>query len=431
MTVIIVFTIFYKNIEVTMEQIKFLKSLFNLEFITKNRFFELSNKNIFIAFNMNGCFGSTQDLFYGIGNEKMVNFLYTNHFEVYCFEKDKECISYFQSFKNEGVDMNIHIGPEKIFVEKVSKRFTKTGKPKKDKIEYYLNIILEEIFNMPKFDLTIMNPPYGDLHLKILQEIKKHCPVVVNISPVRWLEDPCAKYNSKSDFNVYENSISKYIEKLQIIDMNEASKMFNTSFTFNLAIYYLTANGGYDYNSVWKFTTNENDFNKIKSFWNFPKLEFYSDNGYFIPVKKIVNPDRTTRFNIFSQEAKYFMNGYNPDGKKMVDTLYKSKSMNTDRTYVGIFVKTKTEAKNFYDSTFTIAYKYAVSLIKKDANVKINFLPFLENIINPRTGKIGYKSNWTNEDLCKVFGFTGYISDEKGRKNSDWDRILKIMEPYK
>ena len=42
----------------------------------------------------------------------------------------------------------------------------------KDKIEYYLNIILEEIFNMPKFDLTIMNPPYGDLHLKILQEIK-------------------------------------------------------------------------------------------------------------------------------------------------------------------------------------------------------------------------------------------------------------------
>ena len=90
-----------------------------------------------------------------------------------------------------------------------------------------------------------------------------------------------------------------------------------------------------------------------------------------------------------------------------------------------------TEAKNFYESTFTTAYKYAVSLIKKDANIKIDYLPYLSNVKNPRTGEIGYKSSWTNEDFCKIFKFDGYINDNKGKTGSDWDRILKFMEPYK
>ena len=40
-----------------------------------------------------------------------------------------------------------------------------------------------------------MNPPYSrNLHLKILEAVIPVADKVVNISPVRWLQDPFAKY---------------------------------------------------------------------------------------------------------------------------------------------------------------------------------------------------------------------------------------------
>ena len=118
----------------------------------------LRNKKIQLVFNMNGCFGSKTELFCGVGNLKLTEFLYTNDFEVYCFETDKECISYFKSFKNEGVNINIHIGPEETFVKK--QKLSKNGKSK-NKYEEVFNNTLLEFLNMPKIDLTIMNPPYS------------------------------------------------------------------------------------------------------------------------------------------------------------------------------------------------------------------------------------------------------------------------------
>ena len=45
------------------------------------------------------------------------------------------------------------------------------------------------------FDKIIMNPPYcRNLHLKILREAMKHGDEIVNLSPIRWLQDPLAEY---------------------------------------------------------------------------------------------------------------------------------------------------------------------------------------------------------------------------------------------
>ena len=47
----------------------------------------------------------------------------------------------------------------------------------------------------------IMNPPYNrNLHLKILQEAMKHGDEIVNLSPIRWLQDPLAEYKKNSDW---------------------------------------------------------------------------------------------------------------------------------------------------------------------------------------------------------------------------------------
>ena len=60
-----------------------------------------------------------------------------------------------------------------------------------------------------KFDCIIMNPPYKrNLHLKILAEaikrLKDDDSKVVNLSPVRWLQDPLAKYKKNCDLKRFD-----------------------------------------------------------------------------------------------------------------------------------------------------------------------------------------------------------------------------------
>src|SRR5574344_1903910 len=106
---------------------------------------------------------------------------------------------------------------------------------------------IKELTSMPKFDIAIMNPPYDkNLHLKILEAVIPVANKVVNISPVRWLQDPLAKYKKNSDYKKFEESISKKIESLDVIDSNNAQILFNAAFNMNLGIY-IIGHGGYNY----------------------------------------------------------------------------------------------------------------------------------------------------------------------------------------
>ena len=72
-----------------------------------------------------------------------------------------------------------------------------------------------------KFDCIIQNPPYQrNLHLKILAEAIKHLKdeksKVVNLSPVRWLQDPLAKYKKNSNWYRFQENIAKHIESLDV-----------------------------------------------------------------------------------------------------------------------------------------------------------------------------------------------------------------------
>lgn len=100
-----------------------------------------------------------------------------------------------------------------------------------------------------KFDVAIMNPPYDrNLHLKILEAVIPHAEKVVNISPVRWLQDPFAPYLNRSDYCKFENGISKHIKELEVIPAKNASQIFQeASFTMNLGIYTCDSEGGWNY----------------------------------------------------------------------------------------------------------------------------------------------------------------------------------------
>ena len=66
--------------------------------------------------------------------------------------------------------------------------------------------------------------PFED-KIKILEKVIPVADKVVNISPVRWLQDPLAKYKKNSDYKKFEESISKKIESLDVISTYALSEV--------------------------------------------------------------------------------------------------------------------------------------------------------------------------------------------------------------
>lgn len=79
----------------------------------------------------------------------------------------------------------------------------------------------------------------------------------------------------------------------------------------------------------------------------------------------------------------------------------------------------KQEAENYITYIKTYFYRYLVFLRKTshDAMASVHrFVPDLVNITNPRTGLVGYDSDWCDDDLRNVFA--GVLDD------SDWEHIV-------
>ena len=279
-----------------------------------------------------------------------------------------------------------------------------------------------------KFDCIIMNPPYQkNLHLKVLAEAIKHLKddesKVINLSPVRWLQDPLVEYKKTCDYKRFENSVSKHIFELNIIKQQYENMLFSAEINTDLAIYVCNNKGGYDYKNEYTKTTNVKIFNEIKKFYKkYPVLSLYNENEkkYFVAIKAITNPYRKTAFNICSNIGIVYC-GKCENGKHYKDAMYKSKTFSENRELRGIYFNSFNEAKNFINSTLTATYKYFCSIVIRDVHVHPEFLPWLGDAINPRTGMKGYTGEWTDEDLVLYFGITP----------EEQKTIEKTMEKYR
>lgn len=86
---------------------------------------------------------------------------------------------------------------------------------------------------------------------------------------------------------------------------------------------------------------------------------------------------------------------------------------------------TDEEAENFRNSCYTPFYYY-LAYCYKGGNwlLHLNY-PWLGNAVNPRTKIVGYKGEWTDDDLWCYFGFT-QEEREKARntlKNFDYSKL--------
>ena len=271
-----------------------------------------------------------------------------------------------------------------------------------------------------KFDCIIMNPPYErNLHLKILAEAITHLKddesKVVNLSPVRWLQDPLVKYKKHSDYKKFEKTISKKIISLDIIPIIYSQKIFNALINTDLGIYCCNkTDNSYNYANEWKKTINVKHFTSVVNYWKFPTLTKFDEQRnkkeWFVAIRLITNPARRTFYNICSNIG-IIKNGKTTNNVIYKDAMYKSKTFSDDRQLNGIWFTTKNEAENFYNSTLTTCYKYFCSLVLRDIHISPQFLPFMEDYTEP----------WTDERFYKFFNIT-----------PDEQKIIeKTMEKYK
>ena len=260
-----------------------------------------------------------------------------------------------------------------------------------------------------KFDHIIMNPPYcRNLHLKILNEAINHSDDIVNLSPIRWLQDPLAEYKKNSDWKKFDN-VRNHIESIEVIQMVEATRLFNSAaFSMDLGIYHITKKGG------WSSHFSNSIINKVIKHTSKTVYDVMSENedeGWHVRIKKLMpipsnRPNGTaleyTNTYLCHQSLDWvYKDGFNKDGihwseNKLAGAGGPKLYTKYDTLPYSIKFSSEDEAYSFQAYTKTKFFKYIYSTMKIDQNVPLKFLPFMHD----------YTHTWTDEDLYKYFELT-------------------------
>lgn len=232
------------------------------------------------------------------------------------------------------------------------------------------------------FDHIIMNPPYDkNLHLKILQEAKKHSDDVVNLSP-NFYED----YKKLDGVPVASD--------IDVIPREEASSLFGgVQLPFNLAIQHYVK-GKHDESLLTRFMSEDyKKFSKVKFEKSFKDV-FISDydcKGIFVPLKLMTA--------IWDKNKNHIVDkiGILVDGKTLDGIYYKdARNRNKNRPCGGIKFDTLEEAKAFVEYTESPFFIRWVKAFHTNSRYILSEYPFMPTYTHP----------WTDEMLYEYFGLT-------------------------
>ena len=286
-----------------------------------------------------------------------------------------------------------------------------------------------------KFDCIIMNPPFKrNLHLKILAEAIKHLKdeksVCVNLSPVRWLQDPLAKYKRNCVLKRFEESVAKHLTSVDVLLPKDMTDTFGAAFNTDIGIYCAKTNKldkHFDYEHLANSQNKDADFtrlifnktyNKVKDGIGNHIMTFdkRTTKNYVFIVMIGGHIHRGTEQTVLSfVRTNYgcFVNDLN-NGKTIIQ-LHKENPHATNgnpNSWPLVCFDTAEECKNFYDIACDKFYKFLCWSFSNDQHVNIDFLPWLGDAINPRTGLKGYRGEWTDDDLVLYFGITPEEQEE-------------------
>jgi hypothetical protein len=251
-----------------------------------------------------------------------------------------------------------------------------------------------------KFNISLMNPPYGSTHLKVLKKmteivIDKHNGQIVTLQPIRWLQDPLWKHIRHSDAEKMKPTLNGKIFSVDIISAKNAKKIFKREITMNLGILNIKKNGLVDYDSL------SDTFSFIYRIINNKKhildvADKQKRDGIRVVIHAIGNSKKRDSYRpeyptLLTQDGLV-------DGKDW--TLAKMKNQYTKPvgSLIPLSIKFLTikEAQNFIDSTKTLFWRFLYKVLVMDVHIHNQYFPWMGDYTTP----------WTNERFYEYFHIT-------------------------
>lgn len=250
-----------------------------------------------------------------------------------------------------------------------------------------------------KFDHIIINPPYcRNLHLKILNEAICYSDDIVNLSPIRWLQDPLAERKKNSDWRKFEN-VRNHIESVEVISSSEAQQAFSIEIFSDLGIYHLTKSGGCNIKDFWKTVRTPAQVMMLNKLMKLEDnvanhIDKNKRDGIRVPLTSI-GGNRGYR-NVY-KELAYVIDGCK-DGRDWTKCKNMGGYEKPEGCPLPLSVKFNTvnEAQNFYNSFFTKFYTWLCSITRMQQHLHAVLLPWL----------CDYTRAWTDKDLYRYFDLT-------------------------
>jgi hypothetical protein len=240
-----------------------------------------------------------------------------------------------------------------------------------------------------------------NLHLKILREAMKHVEKdggeIVNLSPIRWLQDPLAEYKKSSDYNKYKD-ISACISSLDVITGKEAQSYFGNVMGMDLGIYHITNKGGWNSKSLWNpllVKIYEKNKELLRDF------DYNKKDGWRVRISIICGGKSggsgERHFVRQAQKLLAFHNG-KKDGKWWHEYFQKNQySKTTEEIPASFKFDSENEAENFINvMTKTKLGQWYYDKIIVDVHVHPYMFIFLPD----------YSHLWNDKQLYKYFSLT-------------------------
>lgn len=258
-------------------------------------------------------------------------------------------------------------------------------------VKDFLNMKNEEILkenNGKKFDIVLMNPPYsGTTHLKFIRKCMNISNKTINISPIRWLQDPFAG-DKRSTLKQFED-VAKHIEDIELVKSGQSG--FDILIYSNLGIYKLSnKETDFDYKNAWKLVKTNTQISIINKMC-FGKDKHIGDivesnkiDGIRVMIAHIGgNRGALPTYKDFAYAIDGKVDGEDWTKKKNFGGYNKQEGSNLPNS---IKFNTKEEAQNFYDSYQNMwILKGLCKLVIQQQNIPLNYLPFFDDYSKPIT----------------------------------------------
>ena len=248
-----------------------------------------------------------------------------------------------------------------------------------------------------KFHICLMNPPYDrNLHLKFLRKTISNAKKIINISPVRWLQDPFHG-EKRSTLKQYED-VARHIDSIEVL---KNDKLFDISIFSDLGIYVLNENvTHFDYNNYWRTIKTEEDISLIEKISNNKTVKHLNDvvernkkDGIRVMICDISGNRGTSPIYkdiVYTIDGK--VNGKDWTECKNMGGYVKEKGSPLPNS---IKFSTEQEAENFWHSYNDLKLLDVIcDLTVQQQSIQLSKLPFLDD----------YTHKITDAELYDIFG---------------------------